>query len=205
MHGKPRAAVAATRLRRLSAPAVGASSDQPPPVIKKEAYVLCGLTISDSEAKAQKVLGKPGSLHQGRSEMTGGKFVEMKWEGIEGSFLDSELVNLTVTSPRCGNPNGLVVGDSVDRTFALLGVAQAAHPGARKSPSGRWVYSRRDRQAACYDGHTAWGTPRGSRLVARPPSHPWTLWTPQAGGTNSSRWAGARLAAATLDYLLNEQ
>ena len=105
--------------------AARASDAEEPGVISKEAYALCGLSIGDSEAKAQEVLGKPTSLYLQPSPTFGEREVEMTWPGVEASFLDSELVNLKVNSAKCGNPDGIAVDAPVERAFALLGNVKA--------------------------------------------------------------------------------
>ena len=96
-----------------------------PPLIRKESYALCGLTIGDAETKVQEILGEPKSFFLEPSPVFGDREVTMSWPGITTSFLDTELVNLTVESSRCKSPDGLAVGASLESAFALLGEAQA--------------------------------------------------------------------------------
>jgi hypothetical protein len=102
-----------------------ARAEGTPPVIRQESYALCGLTIGDSEARVQEILGRPKSFALEPSPIFGDREVAMRWPGIETSFLDTELVNLTVRSSRCKSPDGLAVGASLESAFALLGAAQA--------------------------------------------------------------------------------
>lgn len=113
--------VIATQIANAAgAPTAGKAS-----VISRDSYALCGLSIGDSEDKAREVLGAPKSFHLEPAPVSGERTVTMLWPGIEGSFLDFELVNLKVHSSECGNPDGLLVGASIDRAFALLGKAEA--------------------------------------------------------------------------------
>lgn len=118
-------AVAATPLALAAPPTVapeapGARAAE----IQARQFKLGDLSIGSKEADIRRLFGTPLGVANEPSDAPGEVVRTYTYDGVALLVVDGEIANIRCTTPRHATPDGIRVGESIERVVALLGVGE---------------------------------------------------------------------------------